>query len=337
MFSVHKLLLLVAMAGFLNGCSQPDSTTALNTVDNQESLRVVTKENPIQVTATVGMVADLVRSVGGERVSVTQICGSGVDPHLYKVTRDDVQLVRKADIVFYSGLMLEGKMSDTLVKEARSRPVIAVTEAIEESLLLEPEDFAGHFDPHVWMDVSVWSKCVDVIVAELTSFDPAGNEFYKSNAAAYQEELKKLHEYGQRAIASIPEGSRVLVTSHDAFNYFGRAYGLEVLGVQGISTESEAGLRRINDMVNLLVDRKIRSVFIESSVSSDNIEALVEGAKSKGSIVAIGDKELFSDAMGESGTYEGTYIGMLDHNITQVTRGLGGNAPPGGLNGKLKQ
>jgi manganese/zinc/iron transport system substrate-binding protein len=283
------------------------------------------------------MVADLVRNIGGKRVSVTQICGSGVDPHLYKATRDDVQLIRSADIVFYSGLMLEGKMSDTLVKEARSRPVVAVTEALDEQLLLEPEDFAGHFDPHVWMDVSAWSNCVDVILKELTALDPSGATAYEANAKAYRQALEKLHEYGKKSIASIPEGSRVLVTSHDAFNYFGRAYGLEVLGVQGISTESEAGLQRINDLVKLLVERKVQSVFIESSVSSDNIEALVEGAKSKGSVVAIGDKELFSDAMGETGTYEGTYIGMLDHNITQVTRGLGGTAPANGLNGKLAQ
>ncbi|MEZ6134191.1 MAG: zinc ABC transporter substrate-binding protein [Pirellulaceae bacterium] len=299
--------------------------------------RSISVDSPIRVTATVGMVADVVKNVGGDRVSVAQICGSGVDPHLYKVTRDDVQSLRQADMVFYAGLMLEGKMSDALVKEARSRPVIAVTEALDESVLLEPEDFAGHFDPHVWMDVSAWSKCVDVIADELTKFDPAGETQYRENAKRYRDALAKLHEYGLQAIGTIPQESRILVTSHDAFNYFGRAYGLDVQGVQGISTESEAGLQRINDLVTLLVEKKVKSVFIESSVSSDNIEALVEGAKSQGHDVRIGEKELFSDAMGESGTYEGTYIGMLDHNITVVVRGLGGEAPELGLNNKLSK
>ena len=306
------------------GCSP----TQTNVSEAQQDRGAV--QSPLKVTATVGMVADLVRNVGGERVEVSQICGSGVEPHLYKTTRDDVVVMRKADLVFYSGLMLEGKMSDTLVKEARTRPVIAVTEAIDENVLLEPEDFAGHFDPHVWMDVAAWSKCVDVVAAELSKFDPAGSAVYQKNASDYQAKLAKLDAYGK-------EGSRILVTSHDAFNYFGRAYGLEVLGVQGISTESEAGLQRINDLVALLVDKDVKSVFIESSVSADNIEALVEGAKSKGSEVKIGEQALFSDAMGETGTYEGTYVGMLDHNITLVTRGLGGSAPASGLNGKLRQ
>jgi manganese/zinc/iron transport system substrate-binding protein len=316
----------------LGGCKPTDSAN-----ESSGAKRSISADSPIRVTATVGMVADLVRVVGGNRVVVTQICGSGVDPHLYKVTRDDVQALRQADIVFYSGLMLEGKMSDTLVREARTRPVVAVTEAIDESLLLEPEDFAGHFDPHVWMDVSAWTKCVDVVANELSKFDPAAESIYREQAKSYQAELSKLHEYGQKVIGSVPAGSRILVTSHDAFNYFGRAYGLEVLGVQGISTESEAGLQRINDLVKLLVEKNIKSVFIESSVSSDNIEALVEGAKAKGHEVRIGEKELFSDAMGEPGTYEGTYIGMLDHNITVVARGLGGDAPPTGLHGKLQE
>ena len=165
--------------------------------------RVIDTENPVLVTATVGMVADLVRRVGGDRVEVTQICGSGVDPHLYKVTRDDVQTIRSADLVFYSGLMLEGKMSDALIKEARHRPVIAVTEELDESLLLEPEEFEGHYDPHVWMDVAAWSKCVDVIEAELSKFDPDGASGYQANASAVNDDLEKLHQYGLETLASI--------------------------------------------------------------------------------------------------------------------------------------
>lgn len=319
----------------LCGCTSRDSS--VSTAKSEIPAKIYSAESPIHVTATVGMVADLVRVVGGDRVQVTQICGSGVDPHLYKVTRDNVQSLRKADVVFYSGLLLEGRMTDTLVKEARTRPVVAVTESLDESLLLEPEDFAGHFDPHVWMDVSAWSKCVDVIANELAKFDPAGQPEYLGRSAAYKKELSELHDYGLKALGSIPKESRILVTSHDAFNYFGRAYGLEVLGVQGISTESEAGLQRINDLVKLLVDKNVKSVFVESSVSSDNIEALVEGAKAKGHVVKIAEKELFSDAMGEPGTYEGTYIGMLDHNISVVAQGLGGDAPVSGVHGKLKK
>jgi manganese/zinc/iron transport system substrate-binding protein len=227
-------------------------------------------------------------------------------------------------------------MVDTLLKVSRTKPVYAVTENIEEESLLEPEDFSGHYDPHVWMDVSAWSQCIDVIAKALGEFDPQNAKDYQSNAAAYQKELAKLHAYGRQAIGSIPEKSRVLITSHDAFNYFGRAYGMDVQGVQGISTESEAGLQRINALVDLIVERQIKAVFVESSVPRKNIEAIVSGARSRGSEVVIGG-ELFSDAMGEEGTYEGSYIGMLDHNITLTARALGGEAPSRGLQGKLQE
>ncbi len=232
---------------------------------------------PLQAVATVGMVADLVRNVGGDHVSVIQICGSGVDPHLYKPTRDDVQTIMSTDIVFYCGLMLEGKMTDTLIKIARKKPVLAVTELIDEALLLEPEDFAGHFDPHVWNDVSAWSQCVDAVEKALAEFDPAHAADYQRNASEFKAELARLHEYGVKATGTIPAGSRVLVTSHDAFNYFGRAYALDVQGVQGLSTESEAGLQRINELVDMLVEKNVKAVFVESSVSRKNIDALIEG------------------------------------------------------------
>lgn len=290
---------------------------------------------PIRAIATVGMVADLVRHVGGEHVDVQQIMGPGVDPHLYKATRDDVESITRGDVVFYSGLMLEGKMADVLVKVARSKPVFAVTEMIDESELLEPQDFKGHYDPHVWMDVAAWSKCVDAVERALSELDPPHVADYQRNAQEYRRQLALLDAYGRQAIGSIPETSRVLVTSHDAFNYFGRAYGLEVQGVQGISTESEAGLQRVNELVDLLVSKDVQAVFVESSVPRKNIDALVEGARARGHAVVVGG-QLFSDAMGEPGTYEGTYIGMLDHNLTLVTRALGGTAPPAGLNGKLR-
>jgi manganese/zinc/iron transport system substrate-binding protein len=289
---------------------------------------------PISVACTVGMVADLVREVGGEQVAVTQLMGAGVDPHLYKATRDDVLTLQASDLIFYSGLMLEGKMTDTFVKISRTKPVFAVTELIQNDTLLEPEDFGGHVDPHVWMDVSAWSSCLDSIALALSEFDPQHANLYAERCKQYKAKLDALHEYGKQSIASIPEGRRILITSHDAFNYLGRAYGIEVIGVQGISTESEAGLQQINALVDLLVQRNIQAVFIESSVSEKSIQSLIDGAASRKHRVIIGGK-LFSDAMGNTGTYEGTYEGMLDHNITIITRALGGQAPERGLHGRL--
>ncbi|EMI20036.1 zinc/manganese/iron ABC transporter, periplasmic zinc/manganese/iron-binding protein [Rhodopirellula maiorica SM1] len=326
-----SLALLLFAATF--GCDSSSDTSS--PTDVNRATKTVDPDSPIAVTATVGMVADLVRTVGGDRVNVSQICGSGVDPHLYKATRDDVVTMMEADMIFYSGLMLEGKMTDTLIKMAREKPVVAVTEAIDQTALLEPDDFAGHYDPHVWMDVSAWAKCVTVIADELSAIDPPSAAAYRERAEKLREQLAELDAYGKRVIATIPKDSRILVTSHDAFNYFGRAYDLEVIGVQGISTESEAGLQQINELVDLLVNKKVKSVFVESSVPRKSIDSLVEGAQSRGHEVSVGEKELFSDAMGATGTYEGTYIGMLDHNMTVVARGLGGEAPEKGFQGKL--
>jgi manganese/zinc/iron transport system substrate-binding protein len=323
------MLALAAWMAILGGCNpaSPDGNAAPAT-HRRDTTR------PIRVVATVGMVADIVRNVGGDQVEVRQIMGAGVDPHLYKPTRDDVQAIMDGDMVFYCGLMLEGKMSDTLIRLGRQRPVFAVTELIDESVLREPNEFAGHYDPHVWMDVSAWRTCVDVVATALAEFDPANAEFYREQAGEYAGKLDELHQYGLRVIGSIPRENRVLITSHDAFGYFGRAYELDVEGVQGISTESESGLHRVNELVDLIVSRKVRAVFVESSVSPKNIEALVEGARSRGHQLEVGG-ELFSDAMGEEGSYEGTYIGMLDHNFTLVARALGGEAPERGLAGKL--
>lgn len=324
------LLLLIWITAV--GCARPAST--IPGADADSAGKFTATDRPITAVATVGMVADLVRNVGGERVQVKQIMGAGVDPHLYKTTRGDVQTIMQGDIVFYSGLMLEGKMADALIKIARTKPVIAVTEELEEDQLFEPAEMEGHYDPHVWMDVSAWAQCVDVVAESLAGFDPKHADSYRANAVEYKQKLAELHQFALDALGSVPEESRILVTSHDAFNYFGRAYGLEVLGVQGLSTESEAGLLRINQLVDLLVERKVKAVFVESSVPRKNIESLVEGARSKGHTVLIGG-ELYSDAMGAEATYEGTYIGMLDHNITLVARGLGGTAPEAGFQGLL--
>jgi manganese/zinc/iron transport system substrate-binding protein len=290
---------------------------------------------PYKAVATTGQVADLVRNIAGDRARVTALLGEGVDPHTYKLTRSDVAQIMGADIVFYNGLLLEGKMTDALVRVATAgKPVHAVTELLDEAYLLEPPGFQGHYDPHVWMDVGAWTKAAEVVRDRLIAFDAEGADSFRANAEAHLARLAELDAYARRALATIPDGARVLVTAHDAFNYLGRAYALEVRGIQGISTESEAGLREIEELVDLLVTRRIAAVFVETSVSDRNVRALVEGAAARGHSVRIGGA-LFSDAMGAPDTYEGTYVGMIDHNVTTIARALGGNPPAGGLNGRL--
>jgi manganese/zinc/iron transport system substrate-binding protein len=282
------------------------------------------------------MVADIARNVAGDRAEIAALLGSGVDPHLYKLTRSDIAQLMRADVVFYSGLLLEGKMTDALVRVAASgKPVFAVTEAIDERYLLEPEGFLGHHDPHVWMDPDAWSQAAAVVADKLADrIDPAGADAYRDNLAAYQSQLADLDAYIHRIIETIPGDRRVLITAHDAFNYFGRRYGLEVLGIQGISTESEAGVREIERLVDLLVEKKIPAVFVETTVPQRSVKALIAGARARGHEVIIGGS-LFSDAMGAPGTYEGTYVGMIDHNATTIARALGGVAPERGMQGRL--
>jgi manganese/zinc/iron transport system substrate-binding protein len=298
-----------------------------------EAMAAYEGEYPYKVGATVGMIADIVKEVAGDKAKVTGIIGAGVDPHLFNPTRSDVAVLMRSDIIFYNGLLLEGQMSDILVKVARKRPVFAVTEALKESYLIEDTD-TKHLDPHVWMDVQGWMKAVEVVRDALVSFDPANADGYTKNSQAYLRQLEKLDDYARTVIASIPEKQRVMITAHDAFSYLGRAYGIEVMGIQGLSTESEAGLKDINRMVSELVARKIPAVFVETSVSDKNVKALIEGAKARGHQVVIGGA-LFSDAMGKPGTYEGTYIGMIDNNVTLIARALGGQAPEKGMQGKL--
>ncbi len=294
-------------------------------------------EYPYKVGTTVAMITDVVRNVAGDKAGVSGIIGEGVNPHLYKPTSSDVKLLQASDIIFYNGLNLEGKMGDVLVRMATSgKPITAVTETLLEDDSYVMADEVDNYDPHVWMHVGGWIKATEVIGAALAEFDPDNAALYRKNSEVYAAKLQRLDDYAKKTFATIPENQRVLVTAHDAFHYLGRAYGIEVRGIQGINTESEAGLRDINGLVDFLVEHKIPSVFVETSVSQKNVRALVEGARTKGHEVKIGG-ELFSDAMGTSGSYEGTYIGMLDHNITTIVCALGGDAPARGLNGRLSQ
>jgi manganese/zinc/iron transport system substrate-binding protein len=291
----------------------------------------------LTVVCTIGMVTDLVRNVAGDRAGVVGLMDAGVDPHLYTATRSDIRRLLDADIVFYNGLLLEGKMTDALIRAASAgTPVYAVTELLDESALLSPEEFEGLNDPHVWMDPSAWSKAVDVVRDRLIDADPAGESVYRANAEAYSSKLAELDAYAERVLSSVPQRQRVLVTAHDAFNYFGRRFGYEVVGIQGLSTESEAGVRDIERLVDMLVEREIGAVFVETTVSDRNVKALIAGAKARGHTVTIGGR-LYSDAMGEAGTYEGTYIGMIDHNVTTIARALGGDAPARGMQGRLTE
>lgn len=329
MNQLHTLLTTTALAALFAlapfGCDRASGTGASGPPTGY----------PYTVVTTVGMVRDIVRQVAGDKAIVSGVIGSGVDPHLYKPTRTDIATLLEADVVFYSGLMLEGKMIDTFVKLSRDgKPVFAVTEGVDESFLLSPPDMEGHQDPHVWMDPEGWMKGVEGVAASLAKYDPANGSVYQANAQKYLAELRKLDEYATKSLGSIPEPQRVLITAHDAFNYFGQAYNIDVRGIQGLSTESEAGLQDLNSLVQFIVDRDIKAVFVESSVAPKNVQALIDGANARGKTVTIGGT-LFSDAMGAEGTYEGTYIGMIDHNVTVITRALGGSAPEKGMQGKL--
>lgn len=321
-----RLAAILACVAAMAGCdARPAESSARPTGE---------RTYPIKITCTIGMVTDIVRQIAGEHADVTGIIGASVDPHLYQPTRDDIVKLTGADVVFYNGRLLEGKMTDTLIKISRKRPVFAVTDGIPDDRLLAPAEFAGHYDPHVWMDVALWTRAAEFCAESLVEFDPAHADDYRRNFKHLAEQLATLDAYARTTIDSIPRDRRMLVTAHDAFNYFGRAYDIEVRGIQGISTESEAGIKDVNALVDLLVTRRIAAVFVESSVSRKNITALVEGAAARGHTVTIGGT-LFSDAMGTAGAYEGTYIGMIDHNVTTVARSLGGNAPPRGMQGRL--
>ena len=286
----------------------------------------------LQVVATTGMIADTARVLGGDAVTVRALMGPGVDPHSYRQTRSDIAALVNADLTLWHGLYLEAQMEEFLAQLAARKPVAAVAEAVPRDLLLAHDNYPDRFDPHVWMDPALWSPVTERIAEALLSVSP--NIPLAPALDAYQAELAALRAYADEVLSSIPEDSRILVSAHDAFGYFGRAWGFDVQGIQGISTESEAGVARIEELVSLLVDRRVRAVFVESSVSDRGLRALIEGARAQGHEVAIGG-QLFSDAMGPDGTYEGTYLGMIDHNVSLIARALGGTAPERGRLGLL--
>jgi manganese/zinc/iron transport system substrate-binding protein len=285
--------------------------------------------HPLIVTTTA-QIADIVRMVGGSQLDVVSLMGEGIDPHSYKLSRSDVAALARAAMVFHNGLMLEGKMTQALDSLARSgRPVYAVADAIPDDRLIKTHEQA---DPHLWHDVGLWRMVLAFVRDRLTTQWPSGQIAFANAFANADATLARLDAYARSLMAAVPSERRILVTAHDAFGYFGRAYGVEVIGIQGISTESEAGLQRIESLATLLATRRIPVAFIESSVSDRTMQALIQGAKAQGHSVRLGGS-LYSDAMGPPGTYEGSYIGMIDHNLTLIAAGLGVTVPQGGFRG----
>ena len=291
-----------------------------------------TAAEPATVLATTTVVADLVRQVAGDRLAVDSLMGPGVDPHSYRATPRDADRLSRAKLVVASGLHLEGKLADMLARLARRTPVVAVADALPREKLLPVAD--GLDDPHVWFDARLWSLCVPVVVEPLSRLDPGGRAGFESRAADFVRRLEALDDRVRERLASIPKERRVLVTAHDAFRYFGRAYDVEVVGVQGTSTDSEAGLADINRLVDLLVSRRIPAVFVETSVADRNMQALREGAKARGQSVAVGGR-LYSDALGGPGSGGETLEAVLWANVEVIHAALSttsstGAAAPGG-------
>lgn len=309
--NVGKILVLLAMVE-MHGCQEQSDETNPRASETSE---------PITVVTTTGMIADLARRLGGEHVEVASLMGEGVDPHLYQPNRDDVIQMMDADLILYNGLMLEGNLDEALKASSPTTVVVAVAESIPQNRLRYPKDAGGHPDPHVWLDPALWALCSEPIAEQLAEMRPLQADSIHANQAAFVEECRTLSALCRDSISGIPSERRMLITSHDAFQYFAEATGLEVRGIQGISTESEAGLTDIEALVELIVARRIPAVFIESSVPPRSIEALVEGARARGMDVRIGG-ELFGDSMGAPGTEEGTWPGMIRHNVTTVSTAL---------------
>ena len=319
------LIAAVAIVAIVAGISstvliQSDNNT--NEVDMAINTENLTKDSEkVMVTTTTNVITDLVENIGGDHVKVTGLMGPGVDPHLYRPSASDVKKLQDADIVFYNGLDLEGKMGDIFVKIGREGTAVwAVSENIDPESLLSL-DTAGHFDPHIWWDAELWMEAAKVVATGLSEYDPDNSKTYEANLEEFLIQLQDLNDDSHEKIKSIPKDQRVLVTAHDAFQYFGHAYGLEEMAIQGWSTDSEAGIREIQNLAGEIAERKIKSVFVETSISPATIEALQAAVQDKGHDVVIGG-ELFSDAIGEKGTSDGTYLGAFKHNVDTIVRAL---------------
>lgn len=306
---MFRYLIIALCLAALLGCSQETAET--------------TKEDPLlSIVATTGMLADVVANIGGDQVEVLGLMGPGVDPHLYKAKPSDLQALRKADLVVYNGLHLEGRMVEVMEKLGERQTVLAVGATISSGQLI---NYGGKgsdsYDPHIWFDVSMWEQIIQPITDSLSALDPVHQATFRANAQSYRQQLAELHQWVLDTLATIPANQRVLVTAHDAFSYFGRVYKVEVRGLQGISTVAEFGLRDVRELVDFLVSRQIKAVFVESSIPTKSLDAVVAGCKDRGHEIRIGGT-LFSDAMGEPGGPAGTYEGMVRTNVRTIVSGL---------------
>ena len=300
-------------------------TFLLGACNNESENNVKTSTEPhsdrIQIVTTISQIGEPIEVIGGDRVDVESLMGPGVDPHLYKATQGDINTLQNADIILYNGLHLEGNMGEVFANMSGSKTIVGLGESLDKEKFLMDEE--GAIDPHIWFDVELWKEALDVAVEELKQFSPEDADYFEENKQTYFSKLDELKKEAIEKISSIPEEQRVLVTAHDAFGYFGRMNDIEVIGLQGLSTEDEVGLSDIGSTVQLLIEKQVPAVFIESSINQSSIRAVIDGASKEGLEVTLGG-ELFSDAMGAKGTEEGTYLGMYHHNVNTIYQALTG-------------
>jgi manganese/zinc/iron transport system substrate-binding protein len=279
------------------------------------------KSKKLRIVTTTTMITDLVKNIGGDYVEINGLMGAGVDPHLYKASEGDVTKLFEADIIFYSGLHLEGKLVAVFEKMEGTKHTVSLGDRLPENELISSENFASSFDPHVWFNIQFFKQFAQIVTDELSKADPKNAESYSENNKIYQKKLDALESEVKTIIASLPEEKRILVTAHDAFNYFGKAYRFNVVGLQGISTATEAGVKDVQNLSEFIIRNNIKAIFVESSVPRRTIEALQQAVLSKNHQVEIGGS-LYSDALGNAGTEEGTYIGMFKYNVKTIVNAL---------------
>src|SRR5690554_1429932 len=302
---MKKIVFSLLIFGVLFNCK--------NTKETNDKLNIVT---------TTTMIIDLVKNIGGDKINLQGLMGSGVDPHLYKASEGDVSKLANADLIFYGGLHLEGKLVDVFEKMGRQNiKTIAISDALDQNTLISSDNFAGNYDPHIWFNVDYWIEITQYVAEQLSAANPENKDFFEANAKTYVEKLLVLKEKLHVTIETLPQDKRILVTAHDAFNYFGKAFGFEVVGLQGLSTATEAGVQDVQKLASFIIDKKVKAIFVESSVPKRTIEALQAAVISTGHDVAIGGT-LYSDALGNAGTVEGTYIGMFEFNVNTIVNAL---------------
>ena len=310
-FKKVLVMLMIGIPFLLGACSKESETS--NTPHSDR----------IQIVTTISQIGEPIEVIGGDRVEVESLMGPGVDPHLYKATQGDINKLQNADIILYSGLHLEGNMGEVFAKMSENKTTVGLGESLDKGKLLSDED--GAIDPHIWFDVDLWKEALGVAVEELKKLSPDDADYFEENKQKYFSQLDELKKEAVEKMSSIPQEQRVLVTAHDAFGYFGRMYDIEVIGLQGLSTEDEVGLSDIGSTVKLLIEKQVPAVFVESSINKSSIQAVIDGASKEGLEVTLGG-ELYSDAMGTKGTEEGTYLGMYRHNVNTIYHALTGGS-----------